>query len=200
MEDSTQPEASAHFPEYNILGAELTTFVLQPGFVEGIETEPLSFSNLVDAYRHLFRNNKEYAVLLWNGIPIRLSYHEDIPYGVEGLIEFLERLIAGKNEASLLFKSENLEATIRANQDGKNLTLELSCNKVSGNYQAALSPVSLLKIERDAFLGEWKIVIDQLTRSMIQSGYSLSSVNDNKIIKRLIAFNDRISQRGMLYR
>ncbi len=64
--------------DYTLIGADLTGLWLQPGFVEGVVADGRRFRTLEAAFRHIFRRNLEYAVLLWNGLPVRFSYPEDL--------------------------------------------------------------------------------------------------------------------------
>lgn len=198
MEDSTPDNTEANFPEYSILGPELTTFVLQVGFVEGIIEDFRDFSNLKEAYQHIFRNNKEYAVLLWNGVPIRLSYSEDVPYMLEDLIVFLEAIQNNSKNTSLQVMTENNQWRLKASLEDNDLTIQSNFSHLTGNYQDALIPVSLLKIKGDQFLSEWKLLLAQLVTALDRSGCRLSK-NDKKMVKRLQNLHNSIHSSGILY-
>ena len=80
-------------PDKIIPGEDLVGFWMQPGFVEGMIADGKLFGSLEETYRHLFRRNTEYAVFLWNGIPVRLDYRTDIPVLIGGLIELWKNLL-----------------------------------------------------------------------------------------------------------
>src|SRR5688500_5808742 len=48
--------------DYTLIGRDLTSLLLQPGFVEGIVADHKRFATLENAYQHIFRRNLEYAV------------------------------------------------------------------------------------------------------------------------------------------
>ncbi|MEM7084567.1 MAG: hypothetical protein AAF489_00200 [Bacteroidota bacterium] len=199
MEDSTTDNLEGNFPEYSILGPELTTFVLQVGFVEGIEMDSQAFSNLTDACQHIFRNNKEYAIILWNGIPIRLSYVEDIPFMVEGLIAFLRRIQNNSKKAQYELATANLQWQWIATQENDVLTITSNFVHLKGNYENALEPLSLLKAEVGAFISEWKLLLQQLVTAIEHSDCKLSSKKSRQALKHLQILNEGVINRGRLY-
>jgi len=199
MEDSILDNTEANFPEYSILGMELTTFILQAGFVEGIIADSKDFPNLTKAYQHIFRNNKEYAIILWNGIPIRLSYTEDIPYLVEELIEFLETIQNNSKNASFQVATENNQWQLDTTIENGDLTIKSNFSHLSGNYQHAFEPLSLLKMEASQFLSEWKILLEQLVTALERSGCKLTSQKGEQSLNRLQSLNISIHKTGVLY-
>lgn len=199
MEDSTLDNIQGDFQEYSILGTELTTFILQAGFVEGIIADGMTFQNLTDAYLHIFRNNKEYAIILWNGIPIRLSYTEDIPYMVEELMEFLEGIQNNSKNTSFKIATENNQWQLDATPELDNLTITSNFLHLSGNYQSALEPLHLLKIGVSQFLNEWKLLLEQLITAMERSECQLTSKKDQQSLERLRSLNKNIHKTGVLY-
>ena len=198
MEDSTLDNREANFPEYSILGKELTTFILQAGFVEGIVEDSKVFQGLNEAYQHIFRNNKEYAINLWNGIPIRLSYIEDIPHMVEALIEFLDAIQHKKN-TSFRGATENNQWQLDATIIQHDLTIQSNFSQLSGNYQSAFETVSLLKMEANEFLNEWKLLLEQLVTAMDRSGCTLTTKKGQESLQRLQKLNKSIQKTGLLY-
>ena len=199
MEDSIPDNTEENFPGYSILGVELTTFILQAGFVEGIIADSKEFPNLTKAYQHIFRNNKEYTILLWNGIPIRLSYTEDIPYLVEELIEFLEAIQNNSENASFRVATKNNQWQLDATIEHDDLTVKSNFSHLSGNYQHAFEPLSLLKMETSKFLSEWKILLEQLVTALERSGCKLTSQKGEQSLERLRSLNNRIHKTGVLY-
>ena len=198
MEDSTPDNTEANFPEYSILGMELTTFIFQAGFVEGIIEDSKDFSNLTEAYQHIFRNNKEYAIILWNGVPIRLSYTEDIPQIVENVIDFLEAIQNNSKNIVLKVSTENNQWQLKATLEGNNLTIQSNFTSLSGNYQHAFESLSLLKMGANEFLSEWKSLLEQLETAIERSGCTLSKKGQESI-KRLQNLNQNIHESGFLY-
>lgn len=198
MEDSMSNNEEFNYPEYSVLGPELTSFMMQVGFVEGIVSEALEFSSISEAFRHLFRNNKEYAVLLWNGIPLQLSYIEDIPFIAEDIVELLEAIQA-KKKTEVHLKTENIEVVLNVSHTDEELTIIGDFVKVPGHSESAFTPLKMVKIGREVFLAEWKMLLSQCVEAMKGSGYKFRSIATNTFMKRLIQLNESIEQRGMLY-
>ena len=199
MEDSTSNNTEANFPEYSIVGKELTTFILQPGFVESIIPESLSFDTIPKVYRYIFRNNKEYAIALWNGVPIRLSYQDDIPFLITELVTFLVDLRDGATSTSLEVKTINLEFSINANCSLDVLTLTGNFKKVAGSYEKALQSVNMLKMDIQLFLNEWKLLLDQLQIALERSKTNITSKAAKQTVQQLQLLNHSIKVKGVLY-
>jgi len=199
MEDSTLDNTEANFPEYNILGKELTTFVLQVGFVEGIIDDSKAFDILDEAYQHIFRNNKEYAIAMWNGIPFKLSYKEDIPFMITGLVRFLWDLQNGEPTSIFRIKTKNIEFIWTANCTAKMISINGEFIKVTGNYEKALQSLCMLKMNTHLFLNEWKLLLEQLLVAMERSGSKLTSKQGQQALKHLQNLNETIVHKGLLY-
>lgn len=188
-------------PDYTLLGPDLTGFSLQPGFVEGIITDRRRFSTLVQAYRHIFRRNLEYAVLLWNGLPVRLSYPEDLPNMVPMLIEMLEAV--QKNESTRQtcpFHTPNLQGEWQIDCEADMLSLEGSWEQVPGHYEAALNRLGMVRISRLDFLCEWKLLLQQLNQAIMDAGATITSPEGRDQLQILQRLEKEIPFRGRFYR
>lgn len=188
------------FGSYTILGKDLTTMIVQPGFVEGIVNDQKNFETLSKAYRHIFRNNKEYLIILWYGLPIKFSYIDDLPDVTEQLAEMLHEISNEKKESSFSVNTQNLEFDwdISIN-DESIVTIKADFKRIKGNYQDALQKLSLLKIHKDAFLSEWKLFIEQLLKAQQDAGCKLKGKRAEKIIFMLQEISNNIANRGVLY-
>lgn len=188
--------------DYVLLGQDLTGFWLQPGFVEGIIVDQKSFSTLVAAYRHIFRRNLEYAVLLWNGIPIRLSYIDDLPEMVLPLIELLHELLSNQPTIShkVIFQSSNLSAEWQVDADAETVTVNGHWQFISGGYEEALNQLGIVRMSRPAFLYEWKLLLQQLSKAISDAEATLTEAAACHSLEALRQIESQIACRGRFYR
>ena len=188
--------------DYSILDKELSSFYIQPGFVEGIFADAQKFSNLSEAFQHIFRHNKESCILSWNGIPIKLSYSEDFPFLVKNIIALLKEVIDNQEYSDRRYdlNSVNIDCEWYVSlKNNKTMTIQLKMNRIKGNYQASLNALSLLSMDKEDFLAEWKFVFEQFTLAMSNSGASMRSKEGKESIDFLNYINNAIKERGKLY-
>jgi len=178
-----------------------STFMIQPGFVEGIEKENKAYHTLTDAFADIFRRNKEFMVMSWNSFPIRFDYKSDVPALITPWIEMLSKL-SNENlgNHSVLLKSDNFEATWYLSWDFNRVIISASWNKIPGNYETVLNQFDSVKMHRSEFLYEWKILLQQCLQAFKDSGCTLTQQDDNALIKKLEAVEKRIESGGRFYR
>ncbi len=189
-------------PDYTLTGKDLTGFWLQPGFVEGITADRKRFRTLENAYRHIFRNNLEYGIILWNGLPVRFSYPEDLSLMVTPLIEMLENLIEPKSDArvfNMSFRTPNLEATWKVESGLESITIEGFWHHVTGGYEAAFNQLGMIRMPCTAFLAEWKLLLQQLVQAITDAKAVLIDKDARDQLERLEKVEERIQSKGRFY-
>jgi hypothetical protein len=200
MDDFT-PGEFIEVEDYTLNDGELTTLIVQPGFVEGIVPGQREFATIPEAFRFIFRNNKEYGIVSLNGVPVRFSYTEDLPEMAEPLTELLNAIIRGSdNETECSFVAENFDLRwkVTASADG-GLVIRQECQRISGNYAQVLNELGVVSISREVFLGEWKILVAQLCEAFERSEVSLSEARDLELIAKLKLLDKTITGKGVLY-
>jgi hypothetical protein len=182
-------------------GSERTGLWLQSGFVEGIVADRKRFATLEEAYRHIFRRNLEYAVLLWKGIPVRISYPEDLPMMVSGLIAMLECVQQSSmtSRRSYEFQTPNFHATWQVETTLEMVFLEGAWQRIAGDYEAALNNLGILLMPRLAFLCEWKLLLEQLIAAFSDAEAVLTRPEDRDAFKKLKGIEANIPHRGRFY-
>lgn len=181
--------------------SDLAGLWLQPGFVEGIVADQRRFATLEEAYRHIFRRNLEYAVLLWKGIPVRISYPEDLPMMVSGLIAMLECVQRSPSASrnSYEFQTPNFHATWQVETSLETVFLEGTWQRIAGDYEAALNGLGILRMPRLAFLCEWKLLLEQLIAAFSDAEAVLTRPEDRDKFKNLKVIEADIPHRGRFY-
>ena len=187
--------------DYTLIGADLTGLWLQPGFVEGIVADHKRFATLASAYQHIFRGNLEYAVLLWNGLPVRLSYPEDLPLMVAPLIAMLDALQRQQvvNRTGYDFRTAHLHAQWQIETNPESVTIAGQWHQVSGDYQAALNQLGMVRMNRLAFLREWKLLLQQLCQAFADAEAVLTEPEARAQLQTLRDLETSIPTRGRFY-
>lgn len=198
--DNFTPDNIPETEEYTIRGNELTTLIVQPGFVESIIPEAQQFDEVEQAFRFIFRNNREYGIVLWNGIPIRFSYIDDLPEMVEPLVSLLQFVNTGMlGEHKVRFQTKNLDLEWNVSLREKELILSQHCHRISGNYAEILNRLGMISLSCNAFLKEWKLPVAQLVEAFHRSDITITSDSGEKVIGQLKLLDETIQERGVLY-
>jgi len=184
--------------EYSIIGRELTTFVLQPAYVESILPEQRAVHSIEEAFRFIFRNNKEFGIFLWNGIPVKFSYQTDLPLMIQPLIVLLSGITAEKHVVRFATTALSFEWLITSN-DADQLTIRQTCQHINGGYEYILNQLGMVIIHRNDFLNEWKLLLNQLVEAFDRSELQLTEHSDQKLLQKLRLLNTNIEGPGSLY-
>lgn len=187
--------------ETSFLGDDTSGFFLQVGLLEGIIKDGQIFSSLAEAYHHIFRNSKEFVIILWNGLPIRLSYTRDIPFLVETLSEFLRNL-SQENEPSsekIVINTQTMKASWHAQWDENWIEITGNWKEIRGNYEAALNELGHIRMSKVAFLAEWRLLLEQLVKSFVDTGTELRDPDQKQYVDLLSEVISIIPQRGRFY-
>lgn len=189
-------------PDRTVLGEELTTFLLQPGFVEGITETRKRYYSIEEAYKDIFQYNKEYAIILWCGIPVRLSYTEDVPSIAEDVINMLSLLIKENvdNSASVIFETSNLNVEWNLIWGREFIEIKSEWKKITGGYEDALNLLHSVKMPKQDFLCEWKLLLEQLARALQDAEANIRNKKAMRVLKDLNDLIALIPKRGKFYR
>lgn len=189
------------YGDYTLIGTDLTGLWLQPGFVEGIISDKKRFETLSSAYRHIFRRNLEYAILLWNGLPIRFSYQDDLPNMVNSLITMLWTVQNTKtlSKTSYQFQTPNLQSVWQVETSSDIVTIEANWQNIAGCYEVALNQMGLISMTQSTFLCEWKLLLQQFIQAMDESKAILTQSKARKQLQTLRTLEANIPSQGRFY-
>lgn len=200
MASYIRSDSQGEFVE-NINDEIATAFCVQVGFVEGILVSRKSFPSVCEMYKKLFAQNKEYAILLWYGIPVRLSYQGDIPFLIKEILSLLKFVITSKlgENHQVELVTDHIVAKWELKCKGEDLEISADWHKVDGNYTTILNNLGLLVINKTNFLNEWKVLILQLLQAFLDSKASLKNSEDKLTIQEMIEIENQIQDVGKLY-
>lgn len=176
------------------------TFMVQPGYVEGITAETLRFHSVETAFENLFRNNKEFCIIVWNEIPFRLNYHEDIPFLIRPLTSLLGYLsYSEEKNHEMALNSKNCNFTWTFSTTDDDLIISGNYSKIAGGHEKALNSVAQIRTDTTTFLKEWKLLIEQIVTAFHESEYEITHPEDQKVVNDLAEINGSISERALRY-
>lgn len=192
-----EPEAG----DYTLVDQDVARMSLQVGFVEGMVREERSMRTLADALRHAFRNNREYAVLLWSGVPVPLNYPGDVAPMMGPVVDLLSWVRDGKSDATIFeVHTDRCDFEWAVTRDGNVLELQARWQRAPGQMEALLNRFSFVRMEAEAFCCEWKLLLEQVLRALVDTKLSIVLHADRKRLKQLAELNLGIRSRGVLYR
>lgn len=177
-----------------------STFTIQPGFVEGIERSGRTYVTVEEAFSDMFRRNTESLMMLWNSFPIQFNYTEDIPALLLAWVEMISRVSSsdsGKHKA--LLKSNNLDAVWDLSWTAQYVEITSHWNKVSGDYTEVLHEFDRITMLRSEFLGEWKLLLQQVAQAMTDSGCKINDRDAVLFMKKVKELNKTIKHGGRYY-
>ena len=174
-------------------------FYLQAGFVEGIVEDNTVFSSIESAYASIFNNTKEYCFVEWNGVPFMLDYKNDIPYLIKSIYQLLNSVLLNDNK-TIKFETTNTAFSLNVSKTiNDQINIQAKFNRVSGNHEKALNTVSEITIDKKTFLAEWKLLLEQLEKALLDSTCNIANDEDIDILNNLKNINNQILKRADRY-
>lgn len=195
MEDYTSNEEQQ---DYTLSDPALTTFIIQPGFVEPYTGEKSEFEDPQESFTEILSSTREQLMFLWNGIPVSLDYPVTVASHLSSILDFLEPLVQSPSQSTELkittsFGKFDITAAPR---DEDRLLLRISMKDSQYALQSALNDMELIVIERSVFLSEWKMLLQQLLEAFLRSGVKVRNISQ---VERLYAINQNIEHFGQMY-
>jgi len=195
MEDYTSNEEQE---DYTLSDPALTTFLIQPGFVEPYTGEKSKFVDPQESFAEILSSTREQLMFLWNGIPIPLDYPVTIASHLSLILDFLEPLVQSPPQSAALkittsFGKFDISAAPR---DEDRLLLRIVMKDTQYALEIALNGMELIVIERSVFLSEWKLLLQQLLEAFLRSEVKVRYISQ---VERLHAINQKIEYFGQLY-
>ena len=139
----------------------------------------------------------EKAIIMWNHIPILLSYKYDISYMLDDILNMLFMVRTnekGKMVISWLPDTFRCDWKIQWNE--KNIKIKAEWGGIIGDWENILSKNSEVCLEVKEFRREWKKLLGLVIKSLRKCDYQESQIKN--MDKLLVEYN-KISEEGILY-
>ncbi len=152
---------------------------------------------LYQAIATIFPEDTETAYLLWNFIPIRIDYNDDLYVLIEDIPSLLEVLLSSdKGTHRVGWGSNSFNADWNIEWADGRIKIASQWNSMAGAYEALLNSRSKLEIELDVFLGEWKALVKKIIEAIDFSGIKIVNQVELDSLRKLEA---AIAKEGSLY-
>jgi hypothetical protein len=150
-----------------------------------------------EALSKVFEAYTEDAFLIWNDIPVRMTYEHDLYvnlYDMHMLLKSLLELEEGSGRIG--WGSDTLNATWNVEWRNNNIKVSSHWNSVAGGYEDLLNSRSNLETSKDLFLREWKMLLRKVIDAIRQSGVIIT---DKESWNSFCEIESKIETPGHLY-
>ncbi len=139
--------------------------------------------------------------MLWNGLPVRINYQDDLPAMLISLIDLLDHVQSSEAQICLSyeFKTPNLRFEWSVETGGDTVSIESRWTEVPGHYEAALNRLSMMSMPRKTFLCEWKLLLKQFVQAMTDAEAVLTDSEARNQFQILKDIEASIPSRGRFY-
>jgi len=167
----------------------------QPRYLSAGECGGDDFSTVLQG---VFAESTEYAVLIWNRVPVLLSYKYDVSVIFEDILDLLEDVIGSDSGAfDFEWPSDTFRASWSLRWSGPDLSIDSKWYSVTGGIEEALNARMSLSVSKAGFLSEWKRLLEVVLDSAEQAGADLTGVDATGRARSLAA---GLPGPGLLYR
>ncbi|KJY32544.1 hypothetical protein VR44_15800 [Streptomyces katrae] len=113
-------------------------------------------ADMADAVGELYSSDAEDAVLVWNGVPVRLSYAHDLAALLDDLVPLLEEVRRPEfSETEVFWGSDTFSAEWRIVREGDSLRIRARWHSTLGNHESLLAERGDPVVPAQVFSREW---------------------------------------------
>lgn len=173
------------------------SFFIQAGAPEGLPIRSEEDETPWDAMESVFPLYGEHAVLVWNHIPILLSYKYDLSCMVEDLLLIIEELQSRHSgELTNHWVSNTFAHEWRFEWSDNRLTIESKWGEIGNGLDELLRRSGPVTLDIEAFMAEWKRVLGNVVEALRRAGHEEAESAD---MARLVKIWTSIRAEGILY-
>ncbi|PKW19531.1 hypothetical protein [Saccharopolyspora spinosa] len=127
-------------------------------------------ADMSDAIGEIYPLETEDAILIWNLVPIRLSYRYDLSVLVDDLVPLLEKVQEDEfTSGSTHWGSDTFSAEWKIVRTGQDLTITAKWLSTLGNYEELLNARAVVSTSLSTFVHE-------LTKLLIRTSSDINAV------------------------
>ncbi|WP_051506978.1 hypothetical protein [Saccharibacillus sacchari] len=148
------------------------SFFIQAGAPESLPVRSEEDETPWDAVESVFPLHGEHAVLVWNHIPILLSYKYDLSCMIEDLLLIIEEL-QSRHSGKLTnhWVSNTFAHEWRFEWSDNRLTIESKWGEIGNGLDELLRRSGPVTLDIEAFTAEWKKVLENVIEALRQAGH-----------------------------
>jgi hypothetical protein len=149
------------------------------------------------ALSKIFEEYTEDAYLIWNDIPVRITYEHDLYVNLDCILVFLKKLLESQEGTHRLsWGSDTFNAIWNIEWANSNVKITSRWNSISGGYEDLLNSRNYLEFPIDLFLHEWKMLLKKIINAINQSGIF---IKEKEGFESLCKIESEIKTPGYLY-
>jgi hypothetical protein len=154
-------------------------------------------NSIGDAIEASFPLNSEHAVIIWNYVPILLTYKYDVGMIIDDILKMLNRIRCRESgQMSIRWPSNTFACTWCFDWREGNISIRAEWESVIGDTESLLNQNNFIAICSESFFVEWKKVLYNIINALNACGYKK---DDLLGFKELIEEFEAISRYGILY-
>ncbi len=140
-------------------------------------------ADMRDAVGEMYALGVEDAILVWNRVPVRLSYGYDVAILLDDLVPLLEEVRRPEfSDAEVFWGSDTFSAEWKIVREDDLLRIRARWHSVLGNYESLLTERGDAVVHTEVFVSEWSKV---LRRIVTDIDAEFVDLNDDDIFLRV---------------
>ena len=159
--------------------------------------DPPEAEDLAQAIQAIYPMDTEDLILVWNHVPIRLSYKYDVSILIDDLLSLLTAVLgATDGEYTVHWGSDTFNAVWKLRWGNGKMHIESNWQSALGNYEGLLNSHPTLDVGYEDFIAEWKMLLEQLQADVASAQVEIT---DSTSLNKLQAIDSSIPRYGQLY-
>lgn len=176
---------------------ETTAFEIRPGRTASTPRLTGVAADLADAVGGMYAAEAEDAVLVWNQVPIRLTYRYDIPVLLDDLVPLLEEVRRPEFTAAEVFwGSDTFSAEWKLAREGDHVRIRARWYSTRGNHESSLTERGDVTVGVKEFVSAWCEVLWRIVRDVEAGSVELADGGLLVRVKALLGDNNDQAARG----
>ena len=171
-------------------------FLIQTGNPALERTADRQVEGLALAIQTVFPLTTEAAILVWNRVPVQLSYKYDFGDVTHDLLPMLDDVLSrSAGTTSVHWSSTTFSARWDMRWAGTRLEVVAKWESIAGGYEDVLNQRNRVELDRLQFLCEWKGPLHAILRALTESGITVADpAGDLDQLRRIEAGIPRFGQ------
>ncbi|MFE5809461.1 hypothetical protein OG444_08175 [Streptomyces sp. NBC_01232] len=118
---------------------------------------------MADAVGEMYSSAADDAFLVWNLVPVRLSYGHDLAVLLDDLVPLLEKIRRpGFSDDEVFWGSDTFSAEWGIVRKGDSLRIRARWHSILGSYESLLAERGDVVVPVGEFIGEWVKVLRRI--------------------------------------
>jgi hypothetical protein len=172
-------------------------FIIQASRPRMLRGGAIGETTMAEAIESVFPLMTEDSFLLWNWIPIRLSYKYDWSDIMDDVVPLLATMQSqSEGECTAQWPSTTFMATWSMRWNSLTTTIVAEWQSVGGDVLPLLVANPEVIVPTREFMAEWKRPLEVIVQALDEAGYSDSTVPGFAALRAIV---EGIEEYGMLY-